>query len=216
MITISSLPANVVALNKARPAWVEHITSTFRDSIESTILVGMLLLEAKASLPHGEFEAMVEDDLPFVPRTGRMFMAIAADLRLRSHGSVLPPSWRTLYELTKLTDDDFEAKIADGTINPKMERKAVAPPKAKALVPGKNVVPINPPRQARGREAITARVKDAIVALSGLPRAAEVVGYFDGTDQAIIVGERLSDAAQWLSDFAVLWPKGDNSAEAAE
>jgi hypothetical protein len=39
---------------------------------------------------------------------------------------VLPPHWGTLYELTKLSDDEFEEKLADGTINPEMERKDIA------------------------------------------------------------------------------------------
>jgi hypothetical protein len=30
-------------------------------------------------------------------------------------GRYLPPSWRTLYELTKLSEQLLEAKIADGT-----------------------------------------------------------------------------------------------------
>jgi N6-adenosine-specific RNA methylase IME4 len=38
----------------------------------------------------------------------------------------LPASWGTLYELTKLDDDQFEARIEDGTINPDMERKAIS------------------------------------------------------------------------------------------
>jgi hypothetical protein len=38
----------------------------------------------------------------------------------------LPPSWTTLYELTKLDDDTFDQKLHDGTINPEMQRKDVA------------------------------------------------------------------------------------------
>jgi hypothetical protein len=38
----------------------------------------------------------------------------------------LPPHWGTLYEITKLPDRIFEAKIADGSIHPEMQRKDVA------------------------------------------------------------------------------------------
>jgi len=38
-----------------------------------------------------------------------------------AHVPFLPPSWGTLYELTKLDDDTFEARVADGTINRGME-----------------------------------------------------------------------------------------------
>jgi hypothetical protein len=40
--------------------------------------------------------------------------------------SHLPSSWGTLYELTKLPETQFKAKLSDGTINPKMERRDVA------------------------------------------------------------------------------------------
>ena len=54
-----------------------------------------------------------------------MLMAIVADQRLRNHGSVLPASWRTLYELTKLNNATFARWIANGTIHPEMERSVV-------------------------------------------------------------------------------------------
>jgi hypothetical protein len=42
----------------------------------------------------------------FDPRTARMLMTVAKHpiISNRNHGSVLPPSWRTLYELTKLSN----------------------------------------------------------------------------------------------------------------
>jgi hypothetical protein len=68
---------------------------------------------------------MVESELPFGPRTARRLMAVGRDERLskRTHVSVLPASWGTLYALTKLSDKEFEAGVADGTINPSLERK---------------------------------------------------------------------------------------------
>ena len=39
------------------------------------------------------------------------------------HKLKLPPHGRTLYELCKLSDDVLEAKLADGTIHPGMQRK---------------------------------------------------------------------------------------------
>jgi hypothetical protein len=49
-------------------------------------------------------------------------MQIAGDKRLTnvSQGKHLPPSWTTLYELTKLNDDTFDQKLRDGSINPEM------------------------------------------------------------------------------------------------
>jgi hypothetical protein len=55
-------------------------------------------------------------------------MAISKDDRLTNaaHVSLLPPSWGTLYEISKLDDASFAAKIADGTINPEAQRKDIA------------------------------------------------------------------------------------------
>jgi Protein of unknown function (DUF3102) len=86
---------------------------------------GRLLIEAKEALDHGEFIATVETELPFGPRTAQMLMKISSDARLvnTNHSSLLSPSWRTLYEITKLGDDAFDENIGDGTINPEGSAK---------------------------------------------------------------------------------------------
>jgi hypothetical protein len=48
----------------------------------------------------------------------------------------LPPNWTTLYELTKLTDEQFDNGIETGKINPELERKA-AIGAARAIAPGR-------------------------------------------------------------------------------
>jgi hypothetical protein len=79
---------------------------------------------SKKALEHGQFEQMVQDELPFGPRTAQRLMAIAGDERLTKapHASLLPQGWMTLYELTRLTDEQFAAAVADGAINPEMRR----------------------------------------------------------------------------------------------
>jgi hypothetical protein len=86
-----------------------------------------LLNEAKDELDHGEFLAMIEDKLPFGARTAQMLMGIAkhpiiGNAKYISH---LPPSWGTLYELTKIPDEELKQMIAEGRINSELERKAV-------------------------------------------------------------------------------------------
>lgn len=61
------------------------------------------------------------------------------------------------------------------------------------------------PQPMRGKEVICVRVRDAIAALSGLPPAAEVVGYFAGTDSAIIIDEKLKQTAEWIAEFQAAW-----------
>jgi hypothetical protein len=61
------------------------------------------------------------------------------------------------------------------------------------------------PTPSRGKDAIRERVLEAIVILSGLPPAHEVATYFAGTDNAIIISERLHPAASWLAEFNNAW-----------
>jgi hypothetical protein len=114
-------------LENARAAWVARIAEVWRKSVEAILEAGRLLIEAKAALPHGSFLYMVDSELPFKRSTAFRLMTIAADPRLTNgaHVQHLPPHWGTLYELTKLTDEQFEARLATGGIHPEMERRDV-------------------------------------------------------------------------------------------
>jgi hypothetical protein len=113
-----------------RTQWAARISAAWQKSVDSIIDTGHLLLAAKADpkMQHGEWGTMVESDLPFNRHTAHKLMQIAGDKRLTnvSQGKHLPPSWTTLYELTKLDDATFDQKLRDGSINPDMQRKDVA------------------------------------------------------------------------------------------
>lgn len=93
---------------------------------QSVLDVGRALIAAKGELPHGDYEAMIRDDLPFSTATARKLVAIAEDARLanRSHANVLPPTWTVLYELSQLDDPHFEAAIAENKVSADMTRAA--------------------------------------------------------------------------------------------
>jgi hypothetical protein len=90
--------------------------------VDAVVECGALIAEAKADLPHGEFQAMVERDLPFGARAAQMLMAVAANPWITNHGSHLPASWRTLYELARHDPATLQAALAVGWITPTMER----------------------------------------------------------------------------------------------
>jgi hypothetical protein len=117
-------------LTTGRELWAERITAAWRATVESIFEVGRCLIEAKASpnLTRGEFAAMIDSDLPFTARTAQRLMAIARNpwLAKATHMSLLPPSWGTLYELSRLPSEVFSAKIEAGEIWPEMQRKDVA------------------------------------------------------------------------------------------
>jgi hypothetical protein len=87
------------------------------------------LIAAKQALPHGEWEQMFACARPVKVsiRSAQMLMKVAGHpvLAKTNHGSLLPPSWRTLYELTKLPDAVLRKALTDGRIHPDMQRREV-------------------------------------------------------------------------------------------
>jgi N6-adenosine-specific RNA methylase IME4 len=105
------------------------------DARDRVFEIGHDLIEAKQQLVHGEWLAMIETDLPFSPRTTQRLMAIADHpvISNATHVSYLPPSWGTLYELTKLDEATIRARIEDGTIHCGMERRDAAKLRSKIV-----------------------------------------------------------------------------------
>jgi hypothetical protein len=109
----------------AATKYAQRITNCPRKSINSIIECGRLLIAAKDELKHGEFLKMVENNLPFKRSTAQALMKIAADRRITKNqrAGCLPARWSILVKLTQLPDATFEARIADGTIHPGLERR---------------------------------------------------------------------------------------------
>jgi hypothetical protein len=99
-----------------------------------------------------------------------MLMKVAGHpvLANTNHGSLLPTSWRTLYELTKVPTPKLEQAIEDGDIHPAMERREV-----------KRLAPPRPPRVIAAAppwdlDAAIRRIDAAIdTEVNGAPDAAE-------------------------------------------
>ncbi len=106
--------------------YVTKIRERWQESVAAIIDVGRYFLEAKEVLPHGEFGKLCIE-LQITPRTAQRLMAIANDSRVTNptHGSLLPSSWTTLYQLTKLNDASWGRAVEQGAINPEMSREDV-------------------------------------------------------------------------------------------
>ena len=108
--------------------FADAISARWQDSVVAIIDVGKLLLGAKQALSHGEFGRMIAGErVPFGWRTAQRLMEIAGHsfLANTTHASHLPPSWMTVYELTKAPDDALEGWFSDGTVHPELQRKDV-------------------------------------------------------------------------------------------
>lgn len=113
------------AITLSPQQWADRIRLRLASTVESIVAVGVDLAAAKSQLG-GRFTAMVERDLGMSERTAQRFMAIARHevLANPTHGSALPPSYRTLYELSRVEPTLLERAIADHVVTPEMERSA--------------------------------------------------------------------------------------------
>jgi Protein of unknown function (DUF3102) len=133
--------AKMARLTRSRADWADAINATWQravtHAVQVVILTGREIIEAKEALPHGEFLEMITSDLPFEANTAQRLMKIARDQRLSNAAHVphLPPTWGTLYELTKLSDEQLEKGFEAGTIHRAMERKDVAALRGKVRKP---------------------------------------------------------------------------------
>jgi hypothetical protein len=109
-----------------RAEFAADIRREWSNALEATIAVGRRLNEAKAALPHGEYEAMVATDLPFSTSTARKLREIAAFV---DEGQVpldrLPEAMSTLYAIATLSDDTRQQALDAGTIHPAVTRGQV-------------------------------------------------------------------------------------------
>jgi Protein of unknown function (DUF3102) len=121
--------------------WAALITGTWQSSVANIIETGKQLNEAKARLTRDEFGELIQKFLPFKRRTAQRLMKLARNpvLSNASHVTLLPAHYATLAALDTLDlpPTELTAKINNGTINARMERKDVA----KLKPPNPNAAP---------------------------------------------------------------------------
>jgi hypothetical protein len=126
--------------------FAKKICAAWQSSLRGILECGRLLVAAKQRLKHGQFQKMIEAELPFTPSTAQRLMAIARDRRLTNpaHAQLLPPSWYSLYRLSTLSNAQFKTAIEDGTIRPDMERDEIpeAPKQISVMVSKEAMVPV--------------------------------------------------------------------------
>jgi hypothetical protein len=105
--------------------WADKINAAWQASVEGIFRVGQVLIDAKEALPQRDFEKLINHQLRFDGSTARRLIIVAEDARLSAQAHRLPPSWSTLYEMTKLTDDEFEQALTEGAITKQTQRAEV-------------------------------------------------------------------------------------------
>ena len=111
-----------------RDEYVTTITEAWNSARDAVFRIGDWLLEAKERLPHGEYEDMIETDLPFGNSTAQKLKRIARCRHFKVAGvrERLPISWGTLAELEQLDQEVFLSKLEAGKITPRTTRAEVA------------------------------------------------------------------------------------------
>lgn len=107
-----------------RAQFAEDIRRNWLNALEATVQVGRRLNEAKEKLPHGEYEAMVEQDLPFKPATARKLREVAAFV---DSGKVpleqLPEAYSTVYAIATMPEERRQEALEQGVIRPEVTRR---------------------------------------------------------------------------------------------
>lgn len=133
--------ARLSLLNKpreltTREEFAADIRREWTNALEATVAVGRRLIEAKAKLPHGEYQAMVERDLPFTAATARKLREVAEFV---DAGKVpiekLPEAYSTLYTIATLPEETRQQALEQGVIRPDMKRSDLEEFKRLAAAP---------------------------------------------------------------------------------
>ena len=111
--------------------WADRIGTLWRDTVEGILDVGRTLIDAREEYKTAErpFSDLIGDSegkpsqLLLNSRACYKLISIASDERIVSHAAQMPPSWETLYALTRLSAERFAELLESGVINPGMMRK---------------------------------------------------------------------------------------------
>jgi hypothetical protein len=102
------------------------IMAAWHRSVDSIIEVGELWDKAKSSLSKEELKEL-KGSTKFNEPTISKLISIAKDPRITDpkYRAIMPSSYSTLYELTHLSDAEFESAFNDGVLRPDIERDEV-------------------------------------------------------------------------------------------
>jgi hypothetical protein len=106
--------------------YATEIAKLWSDAQRKLLLIGQYLVRAKASLPHGEYEAMIRDSLPFNPQTALRLRTVAEAV----DGGTLPADrvprdYMAAYVLARLEPNERQQAEEAGLVRPDVPRREV-------------------------------------------------------------------------------------------
>ncbi|WP_372400193.1 DUF3102 domain-containing protein [Azospirillum sp. HJ39] len=144
-----------------RQEFAQEIRYHWNRSRKEFLSIGRYLNRAKEILPHGDFEAMIESDMPFSVETAFRFRAVAEAVDTgRLSLDVLPGAESVAYQIVTMTPDELERAKAEGLVRPDVTRRQLIDFK-RSLRPPKDVTPNDRRRQLLAEYArLGARMAD--------------------------------------------------------
>jgi hypothetical protein len=121
-VTASATDTAVATIEEYR----QRIWSSCKKTVEDLLDLGAVCRDAADGLSNPEIETLLQSDMPFNESTFWKYVKIGRDQRLPGIAASLPPRLTTIYEMTHLTDEQFEEAVALQKIHPKVRREDVA------------------------------------------------------------------------------------------
>ena len=115
---VSLVPSEVFSPEVVK--WADRIVEAHHQGVEAVMKTCALVAQADLKLK-GDFKQLVRL-LPWSKGYISCLRRIGHDIRLVCHGKQLPADYRTLYHLSRLTDERFELLLENGTISADMKR----------------------------------------------------------------------------------------------
>jgi hypothetical protein len=103
-----------------------RIRSSWKKTVEDFLELGAVCRDAADHLSKSEVETLLQSDMPINESTFWKFVTIGRDQRLPGIAGKLPSKFTTIYEVSQLTEEQFEQAVASQKIHPKVRREDIA------------------------------------------------------------------------------------------
>lgn len=122
---MEEISTTVVQL-QTRQQYAREIAARWGEARDRFLTIGRYLIQAKATLPHGEFEDMVRNDLPFEVGVAFQLRAVAEAV---DSGKItlaeLPRTYSVAYQIATLADEQLQLARARNLLRPDVPRAEV-------------------------------------------------------------------------------------------
>jgi hypothetical protein len=114
------------AVLNSKEDYRREIAALWSDAAEKFLLIGRYLVRAKESLPHGEFQDLIERELPFSYAVARQLKTVAEKV---DAGYVapdrVPRSYSTAFVLLTMQPEELRQAEGRGLVRPDVTRSAL-------------------------------------------------------------------------------------------